>query len=484
MIWLKNKSKSEGKKPYKDLGYYVSIVKGHLIPFSQQPDDTKAFILKKLNVKDESEIKPKEYEDLLKNTKVSVITNRKGEFLYFDKEGNPSTKSDARIATFRIPIMEKTKNNRGMYVYNKETGMEVPSQEQMDKNGITVESWNKQVEALNNLRNSDKDIQVLEINGISEGVPSIGKAVDTKISEVEKKTGELKITFTAKGIASVKINGISSKIVRPLISEDLIEVFMKIMAEDVLPEGMDKFQAIKNLIGNFIVIGQDTFDANGNQLSKEELREKLSKTRLNILKTKYDQDSQIQIPTLVDGKIELGPFINYPKYVKDNVTIKFNEEAKKETLVSQYLTFGAPVDFEPESKKNPGRPKTNETKEEKVKNLQTEITNLTDEANELESEAVGLENELKGLKTKQEELSSKKRKTKKDKEDLDSTNNSISDINDVLTSIMLDLADKRGTINSKSEELAALEEQPATDLEALKQTPEGKKIEEERKKNT
>jgi hypothetical protein len=112
LIWLKNKSKSEGKKPYKDLGYYVSIVKGHLIPFSQQPDDTKAFILKKLNIKDESEIKPKEYEDLLKNTKVSVITNRKGEFLYFDKEGNPSTKSDARIATFRIPIMEKTKNNR------------------------------------------------------------------------------------------------------------------------------------------------------------------------------------------------------------------------------------------------------------------------------------------------------------------------------------------------------------------------------------
>lgn len=485
LIWLKNKSKSEGKKPYKDLGYYVSIVKGHLIPFSQQPDDTKAFILKKLNIKDESEIKPKEYEDLLKNTKVSVITNRKGEFLYFDKEGNPSTKSDARIATFRIPVMEKTKNNRGMYVYNKETGMEVPSQEQMNKNGITVESWNKQVEALNNLRNSDKDIQVLEINGISEGVPSIGKAVDTKISEVEKKTGELKITFTTKGIASVKINGISSKIVRPFISEDLIEVFMKIMVEDVLPEGMDKFQAIKGLIGNFIVIGQDTFDANGklkykdritydkksdsfyyngNQLSKEELKEKLSKTRLNILKNKYEQDSQIQIPTLVDGKIELGPFINYPKYVKDNVTIKFNEEAKKETLVSQYLTFGAPVDFEPESKKNPGRPKTNETKEEKVKNLQTEITNLTDEVSDLESKVVELENEIKDLKTKQEELSNKKRKTKKDKEDLNSTNNYISDKNDALTSIMLDLADKRGVIYSKSEELKALKETKPTTL--------------------
>mgnify|MGYP000891856533 CR=1 FL=1 len=63
---------------------------------------------------------------------------QKGEFLYFDKEGNPSTKSDARIATFRIPVMEKTKNNRGMYVYNKETAIKVPSQEQMDKNGIFV----------------------------------------------------------------------------------------------------------------------------------------------------------------------------------------------------------------------------------------------------------------------------------------------------------------------------------------------------------
>ena len=488
LIWLKNKSKSEGKKPYKDLGYYVSIVKGHLIPFSQQPDDTKAFILKKLNVKDESEIKPKEYEDLLKNTKVSVITNRKGEFLYFDKEGNPSTKSDARIATFRIPVMEKTKNNRGMYVYNKETAIEVPSQEQMDKNGITVESWNKQVEALNNLRNSDKDIQVLEINGISEGVPSIGKAVDTKISEVEKKTGELKITVKSDGTASVKINGVNSKIVRPLISEDLIEVFMKIMTEDVLPEGMDKFQAIKSLIGNFIVIGQDTFDANGKLkyknritydkksdsfyyngeiLNKEELKEKLSKTRLNILKNKYDQDGQIQVPTLVDGKIELGPFINYPKYVKDNVTIKFNEEAKKETLVSQYLTFGAPVEFEPESKKNPGRPKTNETKEEKVKNLQTEITNLTDEANELESKAVGLEEELERLKAKQEKLSSKKRKTKNDKEDLDSTNNSISDTNDALTSTMGNLVDKRGVIYSKSEELAALKATKPTEEQSL-----------------
>lgn len=479
LIWLKNKSKSEGKIPYKDLGYYVSIVKGHLIPFSQQPDDTKTYILKKLNVKDESEINSKEYENLLKNTKVAVITNKEGEFLYFDMEGNPSTKSDARIATFRIPLMEKTKNSRGMYVYNKETGMEVPNQEQMDKSGITVESWNKQVEALNNLRNSDKDIQVLEINGISEGVPSIGKPVPTKISEVEKKTGELKITTKSTGKTSVKIGGIDFTITKPFISKDLIDVFMKIMTEDVLPEGMDKFQAIKDLIGNFIVIGQDTFDAsgklkyknritydkksdsfyyNGKELSKEELKDILSKTKLNILKSKIDNNGQIQIPIINnEGKIELQTPKNYINYIKENTTIQFNEEAKKETLVSQYLTFGASVEFEEGGKKNPKRPKSNETKEEKVKNLQTEITNLTDEANELELEVINLENQLSDLKDRQEKLNSKKRKTKEEKQELISIGSSISDINEELNYNRFDLLDKKDTINSKSEELAALE---------------------------
>ena len=235
-------------KTYLEQGYTVSIVNSQEIPFDNFDDDTKKYFSKGFKDGEYVEDEQKRKKD---DGKLAVITNEKGEFLYFDENGNKSTtfKKGYKLAISNIPkVVEKT-------AYK-------PTEKQLSLIGETEKWYKRQVERLKNLRDvKPGERKTLIIEKISTN--------DNTLSNTPKNLKEFKnqvVSITNNnGRISIKIEGRKKDIglVRRKLNEEEATSLANILLSkakdkpfyDGLPEHLQKLTDRLDYVKKFITTG-------------------------------------------------------------------------------------------------------------------------------------------------------------------------------------------------------------------------------------
>ena len=244
---IRSLSSNTGKS-FLELGYTITVVNSQEIPFDNFDENTKKYFSKGFENKDYIEDESKRKSD---QGKYAVITNEKGEFLYFNEEGEMSTspKEGFKLAISTFPRFEEKKATR-------------PSKESLSLIGKTIEWYNQQVEKLKNARSikqGERKTFLIESIQVSDN-----KKTNTP-QDLSEYTNKVESLNFVKGRVFLKLKGLQQPVglTRRKLTEKEATTLASLILEkalnkplyDGLPESMYPLEERFKYIKNFIVTG-------------------------------------------------------------------------------------------------------------------------------------------------------------------------------------------------------------------------------------
>jgi protein-tyrosine phosphatase len=328
--------------------------------FDNFDDDTKKYFSKGFKDNDYVEDANKRKSD---TGKYAVVTNEKGEFLYFNKNGEVSTspKEGYKLAISTFPKVNEKKATK-------------PTEKQLSLIGKTIEWYNKQVERLKSIRES-KERKTLLIENI---LVNDNKTTNTP-QDLKDYTDKVEGFNTINGRVFLKLKGLNKPVglTRRKLTEQEATALANILlskAKDKpfyegLPESLNKLVDRFNYVKNFIVTGLDYYhningkktwidlslgkdggkpgvyvkigskDAEWRLLTHDETIRLFKQLDLNI-SSKIPLDSAFQVFSFDGKSFKEEPSVSYGNFLVQNFPAyqKITPEGKAE---DSYIEFGA-----------------------------------------------------------------------------------------------------------------------------------------------
>jgi len=366
----------EEAKPLSELGYYVKVVSGEELPESAKRALTIQWEQGQLPEQLSGKQKIPTKQDI-KNTRVVIITNSKGEFLHFDQSGNKTTQDKGEIAHGALPL-----------VFEKNGKLELSKDSIKVRENLPQQDIQRALSRLQNIRHNPN--RVYEISRISDGWNSdLDKSRELPLSEQSIDSYAINIPQTdvdtiKKGEAYIQLNSTTSKIVpvRSKIGEDLATLIADFVTNN--PQDWNAFnESVEVIFYNlrekrdkspselYIDYKNKQFLSKGKPISKEEFITRLSSIPINISnKLAYgnviNNNSRILVPFREDNQVKFR-LEGYKSFLSNFLSITIPTER-----VNRYLELGSEVSEtpqvdQPEIPKS--EPKEEEIKETPVKNI-------------------------------------------------------------------------------------------------------------------
>ena len=298
-----NKLKEDNEsKSYEEMGVFVTVMNNNFpLDERHQPQNT-------LSAVREGKIT----DERVKEGRIAVLTDKEGNAIYFDNEGNKTT-SDRGVVIYQ-PLRGKIVNGK-LDLSNQN----VPTEEELKTSG-ELEKFNNEKQKLEEIRLSKEPI-TFKIEEITKGVSPFNKSETSKIDP--KKYD---ITFKANGIvlAKDKSTGVESPIYRPNLQKaglsDFVTAFMDMNNKEGLPENLrDSWQNRRTFLEKIIYTSSNTrrirFDENKLILTSAEKVEDLP---LNIDKSYFNKPFEWMN---WDGKTFTSlPYKSYQEFLGEHLT--------------------------------------------------------------------------------------------------------------------------------------------------------------------
>jgi hypothetical protein len=347
-VWTKIREILKRGQSPADVGFYATVMNNSLEEEYLFDDVLTALRNKTLS------------EDKITNGKIVVITNEKGEILYFDTEGNETTKEKGGIPAYQnFRTVANVTNNQ-------------PSQEDLKSKGL-VEEYKRQLAELQRIRES-KEPFTFEIKEITPGFVNNKIVTENKIlSDIE---GDLTLVFEGQTLFLVE-NGIKYAVSKKKFEDtDLmatIEALLDLSITEGLPENIISWEdrsALLEKIYNTSIKGGQFRDnnkgtkiiikLNNKKLSDQESINYIKNAFINILSSNLNNGNTFSFPKFENGRFEMVEYPNYKTFISKYITATIPQVDNSVA----YLKLGEPVIQE----------KTEEPKEEKPTDLPNKYT--------------------------------------------------------------------------------------------------------------
>jgi hypothetical protein len=315
---LEKLRKESELKSFEEQGIFVTVM-NNTFPLDKkhQPNNT-------LNAVKENKIT----EQIVKDGRIAVLTNKQGDVLYFDTEGNRTTKEKGSVVY--QPLRGKLKDGK-LDMFNQN----IPTQEELKQAG-ELERFNKDIEKLTELRESKEPI-ILQIAEITKGVKKFDKSEPSKIN---LSTHDLLIKSNGIVVTVDKSTKQENPVYRAKLQEaglsDFITALMDMNNKEGLSEELqNSWQQRRDFLERVIYTSASTrrirFDKNNLILTSAEdvnnLPLNVDKSLLNKLFSWYTWDGNKFIP---------NNFKTYQEFLAD----KLQTREGNPTTFNSYIKLG------------------------------------------------------------------------------------------------------------------------------------------------